>query len=189
MTTFNRPTLQILPVLICFSLMTMLVPAAMTATITITLDNVTTSICETEWTEAQCHMWFSETTSEDLTFPYCLVNPSASIEGETGVYIWPARLVVDLSNMTGVQAIEVDVYETHFAGSTRAFLYSEGTPVNSHWSFQEDLQTLSLDAGGNNVDQFAISAHESYVLEIRIIGSELVPVQQYLFETVKALYR
>jgi len=189
MNTFNRSTLKILPIIICFALLTMLVPAAMTATITITLDNVTTSVCNTIWNEAGCHLWFTETTPEDLTFPYCLVYPSASIVGETGVYIWPARLGVSLINMTGVQTIEIDVYETHFAGSTRAFLYSDGTPVDSHWSFQEDLQTLSLDVGENIVDQFAVSGHESYVLEIRIIGADLVPVQQQLFETVKALYR
>jgi hypothetical protein len=56
-------------------------------------------------------------------------------------------------------------------------------------SFQEDAQTLVLDNVGQDADLLAISAHEAYVWEIRLIGSGIVADEEVSFGTIKAQYR
>ncbi len=158
-------------------------------TITLTLDNVYVTECYETDSEAGCLLWFEATTSEDEIAGYCLFVPHAEALGKIGVYIWPARLVVDLTTLQGIESAEIDIYETHFAGSTRAFFYEQGSLVASTQSYQEDEQTLVLDAGGGRVDRLAVSAHESYVWEIRLSGSALVPGDGVSFGAIKSLYR
>lgn len=157
-------------------------------TITITLDDVVVASCEEVWQEAGLPLWFTETLAEDYTPGYCLFVADANNFGLEGVYIWPGRLVLDLSGVQGIESVEVDIHETHFAGSTRARLYHEGSQIYYAPSYQEDQQTLTLLNGGD-ADLFAISAHEAYVWEIRLIGQTLVPNGTYSFDAVKAIYR
>lgn len=163
-------------------------PAA-AATLTITLDDVTVGECGTVWVESECSLWFAETTADDYTPGFCMFVADANNFGRSGIYIWPGRLVVDLSGVTGLETVEVDIVETHFAGSTRARLYRESSQVYYAPSFQEGAQTLILDNVGQNADLLAISAHEAYVFEIRLIGDGIVPDQDVSFGTIKALYR
>jgi hypothetical protein len=163
-------------------------PAA-AATITLTLDEVPEVECDADFTDGECTLRFTTTTGEDLTPGFCLFVEDANNFGQQGVYLWPARLVLDLSNVEGIESVEVDVYETHFAGSTRAFLYGEDGTIDSMVSFTEDDQTLGLDAGGAVPTTFAVSAHEAYVWEIRLIGAGVAPTSSRSFSAVKALYR
>jgi hypothetical protein len=158
-------------------------------TITLTLDDVAVDSCGPTWYEAGVELWFAETTPDDLTPGYCLVIGHIEQGANEGVYIFPARLVVDLSGLSGLETVEVDVYETHFAGSTRAFLYHEGTQVDYAQSTQELTHTLVLSTGGGAVDSFAVSAHESAVWEVRLSGSGLTPTTLRSFGSVKATYR
>lgn len=167
----------------------LVVGTASSATITLTLDDVTVDTCDTIWQEAGCPHWFTATTDADYTPGFCFVVADANNFGFEGVYLWPGRLVLDLSGVQGLETVEVDILETHFAGSTRARLYREGSQVYYAPSFQEDSQTLVLDNVGQNADQLAISAHEAYVWEIRLIGSSLVAEGDLSFGTIKALYR
>lgn len=157
-------------------------------TITITLDDVVVGSCDEIWQEAGLPLWFTETTAEDYTPGFCLFVADANNFGLEGIYIWPGRLVVDLSGVQGLESVEVDIYETHFAGSTRARLYHEGSQIYYAPSYQEDQQTLTLLNGGD-ADLLAISAHEAYVWEIRLIGETLVPTATCSFDGVKAIYR
>jgi hypothetical protein len=56
-------------------------------------------------------------------------------------------------------------------------------------SYTEDNQTLTVDAGGQVPTSLAVSAHESYVWEIRLIGAEVAPTSSVSFSAVKAMYR
>ena len=158
-------------------------------TITLTLDNVTVGTCGPTWFEAGVGVWFGPTTPEDLTPGHCLVLPNVTQGSYEGVYIYPARLIVDLTGLDGLETVEVDVYETHFAGSTRAFLYNQGSLVDYAESTQELTHTLVLSTGGGDVDLFAVSAHESAVWEVRLSGAGLTPAEAVSFGSVKAMYR
>jgi hypothetical protein len=159
------------------------------AEIVLTLDDVTVGSCDVPFVEAECTMSFIATTGEDATPGFCLFIADANNFGKEGVYLYPSRLVLDLTNLEGLESVEVDVWETHVAGSTRAFLYDAEGAVDNMNSFMEDDQTLTLEAGGSVPTQLAVSAHEAYVWEIRLIGSDIAPVDGVTFSTVKALYR
>ncbi len=158
-------------------------------TITITLDDVTVDTPQTLWHEAGVALWFGDTTSEDLTPGWCLVMPHIELGAHQGVYIYPARLHVDLAGVIGLTDIEVDVYEAHDAGSTRAFLYHDETVVDSVQSWTSLTQTLHLQPGHDPVDRLAISGHESAVWEIRLIGDQLLPAACTTLSRVKRLFR
>jgi hypothetical protein len=158
-------------------------------TITLTLDDVTVDTCGPTWNEAGVELWFEETTPEDMTPGYCVIVANITQGANEGVYILPARLVVDLTGLDGLETVEVDVYEAHFAGSTRAFLYYQGGQLDYAQSTQELNQTLVLSTGGGDVDRFAVSAHESAVWEVRLSGTGLTPTKAMSFGSVKATYR
>jgi len=162
---------------------------ALAETVTLTLDDVPEVVCDTPFGDGECTLWFASTTDEDLTPGFCLFVEDANSFGQSGVYLWPSRLVVDLSGVHGVESVEVDIHETHFAGSTRAFLYGADGVIGSMNSFMEDGQTLAIEAGGAVPTSFAVSAHEAYVWEIRLVGPTITPAAATSFTEIKALYR
>jgi len=169
--------------------LTVLAAPAPAGVLTLTLDDVPEVACDAPFLESECIAHFTATTGEDLTPGFCLFIEDANNFGQQGVYLWPSRLVVDLSNVEGVESVEVDVWETHFGGSTRAFLYDTEGVLDSMFSTMEDLQTLTVDAGGAVPTTLAVSAHEAYVFEIRLIGADITPVTGVSFGAIKALYR
>ena len=154
--------------------------------IILTLDAVGVGTCDTPWNENFCTLWFTETIEGDYGYPpsYCLPSPQPA-----GVFIMPARLVVDVSNIQGIDSIEVDYQEASDPGRTRVFLYEEGVAFVEEWSQGMGLATFVLDATGHVVDQLAISGWEAAVWEIRLIGETLVDNEQTSFSTLKAVYR
>jgi hypothetical protein len=159
------------------------------ATITLTLDDVPEVECGALFAELECQLHFENTTGEDQTPGYCAFIEDANNFGLAGVYLWPSRLVLDLDNLEGIESVEVDVYETHFAGSTRVFLYGDDGAIDSTASYMEDGQTLTVSTNGEVPTSLAVSAHEAYVWEIRLIGETAAPVEQASFSAVKAIYR
>jgi len=101
----------------------------------------------------------------------------------------PARLVVDVSTIEGIETIEVDYQEASDPGRTRVFLYEEGIAFVEEWSTGMGLATFVLDATGHVVDQLAISGWEAAVWEIRLIGTTLVDNEQTSFSALKTVYR
>ena len=177
----GRALALVLTAICCFS------APAFAETITITLDDVSVGSCWETWFEGGCPLWFTETTDGDLTPGFCLYVADANNFGLEGVYIWPGSLALDLSGIEGLLSVEVDIFETHFAGSTRARMFNEGVQRYIISSYQEGHQTL--DMPGYNADFFVISAHEAYVWEIRLIGDNLVTNESASFGWVKSLYR
>ncbi len=117
---------------------------ALAETITITLDDVTVSACEEIWHEAGLPLWFTETTADDYTPGFCLFVADANNFGLEGIYLWPGRLALDLSGLQGLESVEVDIYETHFAGSTRARLYHDGSPHRFTFEFEFTDRCISV---------------------------------------------
>jgi hypothetical protein len=150
----------------------MIASPALADEIVLTLDAVGVSACDTPWNESSCAR-------------YCLPSPQPE-----GVYIMPARLVVDVSTIEGIESIEVDYQEASDPGRTRVFLYDgDGTAFVEEWSQGMGLATFVLDATGHVVDQLAISGWEAAVWEIRLIGAILVDNEQTSFSALKAVYR
>ena len=166
-----------------------LTAAAHAAVITLTLDAVPEVACDSPFLEAECTLHFTSTVTGDATPGYCLFIEDANNFGKEGVYLWPARLVVDLTNLEGVERVEVDIFETHFAGSTRAFLYGPDGQIDTMTSFMEDDQTLVVEAGSAVPTSFAVSAHEAYVWEIRLVGASIADAESLSFSVLKAIYR
>jgi len=165
----------------------MIASPALADEIVLTLDAVGVSACDTPWNESSCALWFTETIDGDYGHPpgYCLPSPQPE-----GVYIMPARLVVDVSTIEGIESIEVDYQEASDPGRTRVFLYDgDGTAFVEEWSQGMGLATFMLDATGHVVDQLAISGWEAAVWEIRLIGAILVDNEQTSFSALKAVYR
>ena len=182
---------------ICFLAVSALcVLSAAAATITLDLETVPSTACDVEWVEAGIPLWFGSTTPEDFYWslvpsPTCnVINASLSNGGRTGPYYGPARLIADLSGVGGIQTIEIDLYEAHDPGSTRAFVYDAGgSSLESAFSFADQNQTLTLTPGGAHVETLAISAQESAVWEIRLIGDGLVGTGLTTFGAIKSIYR
>ena len=170
---------------LAFALLAGPAPAAV---LTLTLDDVPEVDCDLPFAESECTLFFSTTTGEDQTPGFCLFIEDANNFGHQGVYLWPARLVVMLDNLEGLESVEIDVWETHFAGSTRAFLYGEDGVIDSMSSTMEDGQTLTVAAGAETPVSLAVSAHEAYVWEIRLIGADITPVTGVWFVAIRAPY-
>ena len=164
----------------------MIASPALADEIVLTLNAVGVSECDTPWNESSCELWFTETIEGDYGYPpgFCLPSPQPD-----GVYIMPARLVVDVSAIEGIETIEVDYQEASDPGRTRVFLYEEGTAFVEEWSQGMGQATFVLDATGHVVDQLAISGWEAAVWEIRLIGATLVDNEQTSFSALKAVYR
>jgi len=110
----------------------MIASPALADEIVLTLDFVDVSDCDTPWNESSCALWFTETIDGDYGYPqgYCLPSPQPD-----GVYIMPARLVVDVSTIEGIESIEVDYQEASDPGRTRVFLYDgDGTAFVEEYS-------------------------------------------------------
>ena len=144
------------------------------ATVIVTLDEVNVGQCGETWTESGVILSFVETTEEDAGPGYCYFG----LEPEYGwVWLYPARLNVDLSeivNLTGSPVqVEIDVYDgCPHADCTRAFLYDDGSVVDSVYacSNPDNEYTLQL-TGGPGTDQLAISSNEAAILEIRLTST------------------
>lgn len=144
--------------------------------------------CGERWTESGVELYFTNTTADD-----CDGGGSCFFGLDTGlVWLFPARLMVDLGEPALVYRVEIDVEDFCGAGCTRAFLYNGGsqidTAVNTVVSSPE---VLVMDLGeGEDIDSIAISSCEGQVLGSTItIFSEVVAVEPGIWGAIKAIYR
>lgn len=172
---------------ICAS--TVLILCALPATgaeMTITLDNPGAVACNQSWTEGGCPIHLAETLAEDCHTPgICFFNGDLY---PGGLY-FPYRMIVDLSNLRGVDSIEVDVYDGWEIGCVQAWLYS-GTLLLDHQASGSvgSWITMVFPTGGIEVTRLIISGWDGAIDEIRIAGDDLTAVDDLAWSALKALY-
>jgi hypothetical protein len=158
---------------------------ALSETMTITLDDVTTDTCEEVWYEIGIPLWFTETADNDQDPGICTFHPDANTTGLEGVQLGPARLVVDVSNVVGLDIVQMDI--TIISGTTTARMFNDGSVVYTHGLSTPGDHIFYLPCLGG--DTVKISAHNSFVWEIRLIGDDLVPNEAASFGAVKSIFR
>jgi hypothetical protein len=158
------------------------------AEVTLSLDSIPGGIpCGETFNEGACQMWFTNILTSDcqaaepVEICFIAVQP-------TGVFIMPARLVVDLSSIEGIETISVDVTEGFDPGCTRVMLYESGNMIYLTSSSGTGAQTIDVSTVGIVFDSLIIAGWESAVWEIRLYGSNLVGNDARTFGTLKALY-
>ena len=151
-------------ILLLFAVSVFLVAGSAAAdVITITLDGVDVSECGETWIESGVELSFVETTAEDCTEGSCYFGL-----GTDSVWLYPARLNLDLSGLAGtVTQVEVDIVDYCGVGCTAAFLYEGASTVDSAYNVGS-AETLTLLSGGASVDRAAVSSCEGMVTEIRL---------------------
>ena len=161
---------------------------ALAETITIDLSqSPNPPVCDVDWQQGNCMLCYVSTTAEDAVGAgYCIVT-WVDVSAGTGTYVMGGRIEVDLTNIEGITSVEIDVYEAHMAGSTRAFLYTGATPSGSASSTTTLAQTITLSAPPE-ADRLAISAQEAGIWTIRLIGNTLVENQDSTWGRIKAMY-
>lgn len=164
----------------------LLSPAANAETLTMTLDNVQTGDCDTQWTEGVCDLQVIDTAIGDYTPPgNCIWFPQAE-----GLALFGARLEIDTTALVGVEAVEVDLREVSGNGRTRVFLYEEGATnyfqfMMSSYDGGATDQTLILFTSGFELGQIAVSGHEALIQEVRLIGNLIVDNEAETWSAVK----
>ncbi len=143
--------------------------SAVAGTITITLDNVSVSGCGETWIESGVELSFVNTTDEDCAEDCCFFGTDTD-----GVWLYPARLSLDLSGLTDtVTDAEVDIIDYCGVGCTAAFLYEGASTLNSVFNTKiGNIETLYLWNQGASVDRIAVSSCEGFVGEIRLTLQE-----------------
>ena len=150
----------------------------------ITFDALPTTACNDPWVETGCQMEAVTQTGADCypVSPGCFISQYAG-----GIYI-AARLNVALTTMVGIESIEIDILEGWEIGCTRAFLYAGETQMAYTASDDIGAGMMVLDATSGLPDRLAISGHESAVLEVRLIGSNITPAAESSWGMIKTRY-
>jgi hypothetical protein len=159
---------------------------ALAATRVLTMDGLTDLECDAPWTEANLTLEIVDTTADDHTAGVCIV-----FDNVNGPLLYGARLVVDLSTVSGVETVEVHYQQEPCAepgGCTRAYLYNDGEIVFTHLGGTDDGDVITTLTAGGPVDTIAVSAIGAIVKEIRIIGDDLIPAAAQRWSVVKSLY-
>lgn len=157
------------------------------ATLTMTLDSVGVSACDTPWTEGSCVLKVTDTTIGDYTPPgFCLFFPQAE-----GLALLGARLEIDVAALHGIETVEIDIREVSGDGRTRAFVYAEGALnyfnfLMSYYDGGATEQTFVLDVTGYELGKIAVSAHEALIEEVRLLGSTMVALPDPSWGVIKA---
>jgi hypothetical protein len=144
-------------------------------TLAMTLDGVEVQACDTAWTEGSCVLKIVETTGADFSAP-----GSCTFSAQTeGIELSGARLEIDVSALTGIDLVEVDLQEASGSAHTRIFAHAEGEDgyfnfVQSFWNGGSTDQTLMMDVTGYELGRIVISGHESLITEVRLEGHNLV---------------
>jgi hypothetical protein len=162
--------------LLCFSV------AATAATITITFDDVPVDIqCDEVWYEQGIAMWFTTANADECGEGSCNFGV-----GDGEVWLYPATLAIDLSNVFNITSIEAD-YEDGCPGECEnAYLFFQDVLVDEDHG---DNNPLIVETGSEPVDMLRVNGCEDGFTEIRIIGDDVVPADLSTWGAVKAIYR
>lgn len=138
--------------------------------ITLNLDNVPKGIqCGEVWTEQNLSLQFMETTVDDCYEGSCVFGNDG---GE--FWLYPSRLLIDVSGLANVETVEVDVRDNCGVDCTRAFLIDgDGTNVDSAMnSTLWESETLVVEnPEAVALAQLAVSSCEGIIDQIRIYQS------------------
>lgn len=139
-------------------------------TITLNLDNVPEGIqCGEVWTEQNLNLQFMETTVDDCYEGSCVFGNDG---GE--FWLYPSRLLIDVSGLANVEMVEVDVRDNCGVDCTRTFLIDgDGTNVDSAMnSTLWESETLVVEnTEGVALTLLAVSSCEGIIDQIRIYQS------------------
>lgn len=141
-----------------------------TGQITLTLDNVPMNVqCDEVWTEENLNISFTQTTDLDCSTGSCFFGVESNF-----VWLFPSRMVIDLSTLQNITKIEVDVIDFCGVDCTKAFLAdSTGMVIsNAGNTIISSLETFVLtNTDEAPLTELAISSCEGQVQEIRIFQS------------------
>ena len=142
--------------------------------VTLTLDNVPeTVLCNEVWTEQNVSLSFVSMTTDDCASEGCSFAASGPALGfAESVMVWPSRLTVDLSDLPGIQTVEVDIVDYCGFYCTQAFLVDTAGIVSVKGNSEVGAETLIMDNPSQAaLTELAISGCESGINEIRIYQS------------------
>lgn len=144
----------------------LLAASAANAQIVINLNEMTIPVtqCNELWTDNDVDLHFVPSTDDDACPGACLFEPFLTAVSLFG------RLQAELGEVGGIiTSVEVDIEPFCAPGCARAYLYEDGTLIDSDSNpTSPNFQTLVVNAGPNLVDQFMVSGCEMFVYEIRI---------------------
>jgi hypothetical protein len=138
--------------------------------VTIRLDNVNVADCGETWSESGIELSFVTTTDEDCAEGSCVFEL-----GETGVWLYTARLSLHFDDADGVfTEMEVDIVDWCGLNCTCAFLYNGSNRIDKVCnSIRSENETLKLSSKGRSIDRAAVSSCEGEISEIRLVKSKV----------------
>ena len=150
--------------------------------ITLTFDNVDDQIqCEEVWYEQGIALSFVPADANECGTGSCFFGI-----GDGEVWLYPCTLAVDLSEVTGVETIEIDFIDgCPHPNCENAYLYQGATVIDE----DHDNNPMVVHAMDNEVDLLRVNGCEDGFTEIRIIGDYLVPNHVSSWGGIKAAYR
>jgi hypothetical protein len=158
--------------------------AADAEVITITFDNVPAAIeCDEVWYEADVAMWFTTAVAGECGEGSCFFG----VDQPGVVWLYPSTLALDLSNVSGIESIEMDYIDgCPHADCENAYLYSGAVLVDEDHG---DNNPMVVETSGTEVDLLRVNGCEDGFTEIRIIGENVVPNETMTWGAIKAIYR
>jgi hypothetical protein len=153
--------------------------------ITLTFDDVDSQIgCQETWWEQGVPMSFEPAADNECGTGSC--NFGADDPGK--VWLWPSALAVDLSGITGITNIEVDIEDYCGGGCENLYLYAGAVIIDEDHD-HEPTTMMTVRTGDAYVDLLRVNSCEAAVLEIRIYGETLVATDASSWGAVKSMYR
>lgn len=159
---------------------------SMAETRVITLDEPGGSACYDVWTEAGCAIRLENTTGADCNAAgVCLFNGDL---WPGGLY-FPYRMFVDLGAVSGVESVEIDVYDGWEIGCVQAWLYSDQLLLDQAASTSVGgWFTITLTTQAVEATELIVSGWDGAVDEIRLVGTDITAAGASSWGTLKALY-
>ena len=158
--------------------------SGLAGTMTVTLDDVTVDTCGEVWHEIGLPIWFTETTEDDPYPGLCVVDPDANSDDLEGVFLGPARLMVNVGSVEGLDLVYLDVHIN--SGSAFAFMYRGDEHLYTNGIGGEGDHLLTLPAFDG--DTVILRGDNLFVWEIRLDGSNLVVAEPVSFGSLKVQY-
>jgi len=148
--------------------------------ITLTFDDVDEQIaCDEIWYEQEIAMSFVTAAANECGSGSCFFGVGI---GE--VWLYPATLAVDLSNVLGIVSIEIDFIDGCPGPCENAYLFNEGVIIDE----AHDFSPMIVYTMGSAVDLLRVNGCEDAITEIRIIGDTLVANETMSWGQIKSRY-
>ena len=158
-------------------------PASAEILTVIDFDTVPANLqCGQVWQEDGADLWLTDYASS----PDCYFGADPE-SGE--IWLYPAKLVIDLGISMVVHRVEIDIYDNCGQGCTEGFLLNLGADVvNQGNSISWGPSTLTLIPTGELVDSIAIRSLEGSVQTVRIY-TDIVDNTVDAWSEIKSTYK